>query len=131
MLAISLTAWAASIPIARAADHTGASAVVLTLDAALAVIALGGMQSVVFGLVLLMFMDGEDLYRWRKSVWLGLWSVGLLWMAIVVINPALSHHSGDEASVAWLAGLFAFQAVVAVGLWSFFVARQRSGPQPA
>jgi hypothetical protein len=131
LLAISLTAWATSIPIARAADHAGASAVVLTLDAALAVIALGGMQSVVFGLVPLMFMDGEDLYRWRRSVWLGMWSVGLLWMAIVVINPALSHHSGDEASIAWLAGLFAFQAVVAVCLWSFFVARQRSGPQPA
>ncbi|MDX6680847.1 MAG: TolB protein, partial [Solirubrobacteraceae bacterium] len=107
LLAISLTAWAASIPIARAADHAGASAVVLVLDAALAVLALGGMQSVVFGLVPLMFMDGEKLYRWRRSVWLGLWSVGVLWMAIVVINPALSHHGHDEASVAWLAGLLA------------------------
>jgi hypothetical protein len=131
LLAISLTAWAASIPIARAADHAGASAVVLVLDAALAVLALGGMQSVVFGLVPLMFMDGEKLYRWRRSVWLGLWSVGVLWMAIVVINPALSHHGHDEASVAWLAGLLAFQVLVAGSLWSFFVARRRAGLQPA
>ena len=80
-------------------------------------IALGGMQTVVFGLVPLMFLDGDDLLRWSKTVWLGLWSVGLLWLAVVVVNPALSHQSGDNVSIAWLCGLLAFQAIVAFGLW--------------
>ena len=127
LLAFSLTAWVLSIPVSRAADEVGASALTLTLDAALAVLALGGMQTVVFGLVPLMFLDGDDLLRWRRSVWLGLWSIGLLWLAIVVINPALSHQSGEDASLAWLCGLLAFQSIVAFGLWSFFVARRRSG----
>jgi hypothetical protein len=131
LLAVSLAAWVASIPVAAAAERDTASALVLTLDAALAVLALGGMQTVVFGLVPLMFLDGDDVYRWRKGIWLGLWSIGLLWLAVVVINPALSHQQGDEASLAWLGGLLAFQMIVALGLWSFFVARRRRAWRPA
>jgi Tol biopolymer transport system component len=130
---IGLTAWFASIPVAHAAEHEGASFALLAADAALAVIAIAGMETVVFGLVPLVFLDGHYLIRWRRSVWFALWSVGALWLAIVVVNPALSHHGEEEASIAWLAGLLAAQALVAVSVWAFFVVRGRNsaGAAPA
>lgn len=126
LLVLGLGAWFASIPVADAADGAGAGFVVLALDAALAVVAIGGMQAVAFGLIPLMFLDGAVLFRIRRGTWLTLWTIGLLWLAIVVINPALSHHGEQEASVAWLAGLLAFQGLVAGALWSFFVMRRRT-----
>jgi hypothetical protein len=79
-----------------------------------------------------MFLDGEYLYRWRRSVWFALWAIGILWLAVVVVNPALSHHGDEPASIAWLGGLLAFQALVALSLWGFFVARRvQAGPAPS
>lgn len=127
LLAISLTAWCASIPVAHAAAERGASFGVLMLDAALAILAVGGMQGIAFGLVPLTFLDGDSLARARPWVWRGLWGSGLLWLAVVVINPALTHQGHKSASVTWLVALLAFQSLVAVGLWSYFVVRRRGG----
>lgn len=124
-LAVSLTAWVASIPVARAAEETAASSGMLALDTALTVIALVGMQSVVFALIPLMFLDGYNLLRERRGVWFAYWGTGILWVAVVVINPALSHQGEREASVPWRAGLLAFQALITVGFWAFFLMRRR------
>ena len=124
-LAVSLTALVASIPVARAAEDTAASSGMLALDTALTVIALVGMQSVVFALIPLMFLDGYNLLRERRGVWFAYWGTGILWVAVVVINPALSHQGEREASVPWRAGLLAFQALITVGFWAFFLMRRR------
>ncbi|HEV2776318.1 MAG TPA: hypothetical protein VGV90_12060, partial [Solirubrobacteraceae bacterium] len=125
-LVVSLTAWFASIPVAHASEEVGASSGLLALDVALTVIALVGMQSIVFALMPLMFLDGYNLARERRGVWIAYWGTGVLWLALVVINPALSHQGEQEASVPWLAGLLVFQALIAVGLWAFFLMRRRT-----
>ena len=93
LAAISLTAWFASIPVAHAAARPHASSALLVLDAALSVLAVAGIESLVFGLVPLYFLPGDTLRRWRPRTWLAIWSAGVLWFALVVVDPALSEES--------------------------------------
>lgn len=123
LLLIGLVAWVASIPLAHAAARRDAGFVTLALDAGVAGIACAGVQTIAFGLVPLVFLDGHVMCRWRPGWWFALWSLGLAWLALVVINPAIWHQPQYPIATGWLAGLLAFQAVVAIGLWSFFAAR--------
>jgi len=51
----------------------------------------------------------------------------ILWLAVVALNPAVSHYEADaQALVWWLAGLFAVQALVAFGLWWYVLRRRRA-----
>jgi len=123
---ISLGAWVASIPVSAAAARPTAGFAILTLDAALSVIAVAGMEILVFTLIPLTFLDGHALMNWRRRVWLALWGTGVVWFSLVVINPAISApEGGRRASVGWLASLLALELIIAFGLWSYFVARER------
>lgn len=130
---LALSAWAGSIPVADAAARPGAGFVVLAGDAALSVIAVAGMEILTFTMLPLHFLDGYVLFKWRRWVWLAVWSVGAIWCSLVIINPVIA---GPEAragvSAGWLVLLFAVECVIAFGLWSFFVARrrQRGDSQP-
>jgi hypothetical protein len=126
LLVVSLVAWVVSIPVAHAAAHTDASFATLALDAALGGTASVGMQTIAFGLVPLLFLDGHVMCRWHRGWWLAFWGTGLGWLSLVVINPAIWHQPGYGISTLWLAGLFAFELLVAVGLWSYFVIRGRA-----
>jgi hypothetical protein len=126
LAAISLLAWVASIPAGNAAERPNATFAVLTLDAALSVIAVTGMQTLFFSLTPLVFLDGYDLRAWRPRLWFLLWASGALWFSLVVLNPALSHPVGEtRASLAWLAGLLVAETIIAMSLWSFFALRGR------
>lgn len=125
LLAISLSAWVLSIPVGRAAADGGFA--LRTLDAMLAVIAVAGMEWLLFMLAPFAFLDGYDLFRWRPAVWAAIWGTSVAWFCIVVLNPALSHYQGEaHASFGWIVGLLVFEAVVAFGLWAFFVAHNRA-----
>ncbi|MEA2126339.1 MAG: hypothetical protein QOI80_3121 [Solirubrobacteraceae bacterium] len=127
MLLLSLSAWVLSIPVGRSAAHADASFGLLTLDATLAVIAVSGMEYLVFMLAPFVFLDGYDLARWRPAVWATLWGTAVLWLSLVILNPALNHYQGEaKASIAWLGGLLAFEVFAAFALWAFFVARNRA-----
>lgn len=135
VVVIALAAWFASIPVAAAAAQPGASFATLTLDSALAVIAVAGMETLVFTLAPFFFLDGYHLFHWNRPLWLLLWGFGALWLSFVIINPAISHYEGEaKASVAWLATLLLIQALIALGLWAFFAMRRRppalAGPPP-
>lgn len=124
---VSLIAWGLSVPIGNAAARPHASFLVLTLDAMTAVIAVAGMETLFFTLIPLAFLDGQLLRSWRPRVWFGLWAAGALWFSLVVLNPALSTPEQQaHASIAWLAGLLALELVIAMGLWTFFLLRERA-----
>jgi hypothetical protein len=124
LAAISLTAWVVSIPVAHAAARPDASSVILTLDSALAVLSVAGIETLVFGLVPLYFLEGDTLRRWSFRTWISIWSLGIVWFALVVVDPALNREAkGVRASVVWLVILLVAEATIAVGLWSYFAIR--------
>jgi len=122
---ISLTAWVVSIPVAHAAARPDASSVILTLDSALAVLSVAGIETLVFGLIPLYFLEGDTLRRWSFRTWISIWSVGIVWFALVVVDPALNREAKEaRASVAWLVILLVVEATISVGLWSYFAIRK-------
>lgn len=87
-------------------------------------LSVAGIETLVFGLIPLYFLEGDTLRRWSPRTWLSIWSVGMLWFALVVVDPALNREAKEaRASLAWLVILLVAEAAISVGLWSYFAIR--------
>jgi hypothetical protein len=126
LMAVGAAAWFAWIPVEHAAKEPHAGSVTLILDAALSIIFVTGLESAVFGLLPLTFLDGHDLFAWRKGLWLFLWGIGLYWFSVVILHPALStYNEVSGAGVFWFGVLFGSLMVIALSTWAFFAVRER------
>ena len=125
LLVIGMAAWFIWPTVNHAAHEAGASNLTLIGDAALAATFVTALESMVFGLLPLKFLDGHELWSWSKGLWLALWIPSLYWFAMVILHPALStysHHS-TSTSVFWLALLFGSLMAIAIGTWAYFTWR--------
>ena len=121
LMVLGLAAWFAWIPVEHAASKEGASNLTLILDSALAITFVSSLESVAFGLIPMKFLDGNDLFTWRKGLWVGMWGAALLWFSIVILNPALSTYGQVSGSGAiWFVLLFSTLMVLALTTWAFF-----------
>jgi hypothetical protein len=121
LMALGLAAWFAWIPVEHAAEKEGASNLTLILDSALAITFVSSLESVAFGLLPMKFLDGSDLFTWRKGVWAAMWGAALVWFSIVILHPALStygHLSGTGA--VWFVLLFSSLMIIALTTWAYF-----------
>ena len=126
LLVLGFAAWFAWIPVEHSATQPGASSLTLIADAALSVIFVTGLESVVFGLLPLTFLDGHDLFAWRKGFWLALWGIGLYWFSVVILHPALSTYNEESSAGAfWFGLLFGSLMIVALSTWTYFALRER------
>ena len=79
------------------------------------------------------FLDGNDLFTWRKGLWAAMWGGALLWFSIVILHPALSTYSEEQRhSVFWFVLLFSTLMMIALPTWAYFRlrdARRARGPQ--
>jgi hypothetical protein len=126
LIVLGLAAWFAWIPVEHAAAEEGASSLTLILDSALAITFVSALESVAFGLIPMTFLDGADLFRWRKGVWAAMWGGALLWFSVVILRPALSIYSehAEHADIFWIVLLFSSLMVVAMTTWGFFRLRE-------
>jgi hypothetical protein len=91
----------------------------------LSVIFVTGLESAVFGLIPLTFLDGHDLFAWRKGLWLVLWGFGLYWFAVVILHPALStYNEVSGAGAIWFGILFGSLMIIALSTWAYFAIRE-------
>jgi hypothetical protein len=122
LMILGIGAWFAWIPVEHAAAHEHASNLTLILDAALAITFVSALESVAFGLIPMTFLDGNDLFTWRKGLWAAMWGGALLWFTVVIMHPALSTygHHAERASVFWFVLLFSSLMVAALATWGFF-----------
>ena len=122
LIVVGGAAWFAWPSVDHAAAEEGASTLTLIADAALAAIFVTALESTVFGLIPLKFLDGHELFTWHKGIWLGLWGLSLYWFAIVILHPALStyNHHSTTAGVFWFALLFGGLMLVACATWAYF-----------
>jgi hypothetical protein len=135
LMVLGLAAWFAWIPVEHAAEKENASNITLILDSALAITFVSGLESVAFGLLPMKFLDGNDLFTWRKGIWAAMWGAALVWFSIVILHPALStygHLSGTGA--VWFVLLFSSLMIIALSTWAYFrlrdarLARAASNP---
>jgi hypothetical protein len=121
LMVLGLAAWFAWIPVEHAASKEGASSLTLILDSALAITFVSGLESVAFGLIPMAFLDGNDLFTWRKGVWAAMWGGALLWFSVVILHPALSTYGElSGTSAIWFVLLFSTLMVLALSTWAFF-----------
>jgi hypothetical protein len=121
LMVLGLAAWFAWIPVEHAASKEGASSVTLILDSALAITFVSGLESVAFGLIPMQFLDGNELFTWRKGVWAAMWGGALLWFSVVIVHPALSTYGELSGTGAiWFVLLFSTLMVLAFSTWAFF-----------
>jgi hypothetical protein len=125
LMALGLAAWFAWIPVEHSASHQGASSLILILDSALAITFVSSLESVAFGLLPMRFLDGNDLFRWSRAIWAGLWGAAVLWFSVVILHPAMSTYGHEISSgrEVWFALLFSSLMVIAVSTWGFLRVR--------
>jgi hypothetical protein len=126
LIVLGLAAWFAWVPVEHAAAEEGASSLTLILDSALAITFVTALESVAFGLIPMTFLDGADLFRWRKGLWAAMWGGALLWFAVVIMQPALSTYGEHAAhgSIVWFVLLFSSLMLVALAIWGYFRLRE-------
>jgi hypothetical protein len=131
LMAVGLAAWFAWAPVNAAAEEPGAGSITLILDAMLAITSVSALETVVFGLIPLKFLDGEELIRWHRPLWLVMWGTSLFWFVFVVLHPALGTY--DETAggqLIWIVLLFSTLMLIALSTWAYFRV-QEARPQPA
>ncbi len=132
LIVLGLAAWFAWIPVDHAAHKEGASSLTLILDSALAITFVSGLESVCFGLIPMTFLDGNDLYTWRKGLWAAMWGAALLWFSVVILHPALSTYNELHGGrTIWFALLFSSLMVLAVTTWGYFRVRDARAARAA
>ena len=119
-LVVSLGAWSA-LGFVRGdpAPLTGLGS--LVVETALAVIVVGGLEAVAFGLLPMRFLAGQALYRWNRPLWAALLGIGLFAFLYLLVGP----HSGylSELPLSGLIaafGVFAAFGTISVAFWSYF-----------
>ncbi|WP_066370632.1 FGLLP motif-containing membrane protein [Herbidospora mongoliensis] len=126
-LTLSLVAWLAWIPSNDEALRASTDPLTLQFDAALAAVFVMGVQSVLFGLIPMPFLDGYKLTRWSWPLW-GV-VVGIALFAFVHIVYGKESEKAmelDWGAVREMLAAFAVFAVVSLAYWTFV--RLRNGP---
>lgn len=129
VLVVSIAVWLLWTPVKAAAD-SGHAVPLVVLSTAMAGVFLGGMTSLLFGLLPLRWLDGEKLLAWQRFLWLALVVVAMfLFVHVVLDNAASTPHPGRNLSVT-IALFLAFGAV-STGFWAYFRFRPEPTPQTA
>ncbi|MBK6319352.1 MAG: hypothetical protein IPF51_11325 [Dehalococcoidia bacterium] len=104
-----------------------------TMEAIAVIVFIGGLEGLLINLMPLDVMDGAKIYRWRRSVWVGLRLVSafLAWHILLNSQRAYFDSLRTAGSLSVLAAFVVYTAA-GVALWAFFAVRQRrSGPAAA
>jgi len=127
-LTLALLAWVAFEPVAKAADGTDPSFALLTGDAFLACLFIGGLEGLLFGLIPLRFLPGSRIKGWSWVAWALLMVVVLYLFVHVLLMPESGYLGrSTAASVTVTLVLFAAFAVASGAFWLYF--RLRPGDE--
>jgi hypothetical protein len=119
-LTVSFAAWLAWIPINDAADHGSTHMPTLVADAVLSAVFLMGVQTVLFGLIPLTFLDGYLLSRWSRPIWLLCAAASVFaFVHIVYGEQSAKVMQSDWHTVGEMFALFLIVAVLSLAFWTF------------
>jgi carboxypeptidase family protein len=126
LLGGSIVAWIIWTPIGHMAAHANPNIVTLLLDSILAAMFIAGIQSLVFGLLPLRFLEGESIFEWRRLAWLAIYAITLFAFIHVLLHPGVAYdqsHSGHAFAVSIV--LFAAFGALSIAFWAYFRARDK------
>ncbi|MGA4539988.1 FGLLP motif-containing membrane protein [Uniformispora flossi] len=131
VLVVSGAAWAGLEFLHDKATERNANTGLLIADTVLGTIFIMGLETVIFGLVPLRFLDGAKLRKWNLWVWLGTYALAIaLFVHVLVLNSGTAGSDNDTSTTAALV-LFAGFGGVAVLFWAYFRFVPEPGTAPA
>jgi hypothetical protein len=132
LLALGALAWVASIPVADAAAKPDAGFLVLSLDSMLAILWVAGLQAIVFGLLPLRLMYGQQVWAWSRKAWAAIWLLGVFGFVYAFIHPAGGiYGTSPTASFGSVMLLFGAFALLSLAFWAYFRFRPTRAPVTA
>jgi hypothetical protein len=133
-LVLAVVAWLGWSAVASGAAKPGAAFPVVLLGTMLAAIFVAGVQSLVFALIPLRFLEGDKLFRWTRVVWAAVYAAGVLAYVHVMLDPRTKDHHRTTASLVKVIVLFASFGAVSVAFWAYYrfrpAKRSAGGPEP-
>jgi len=119
-LMVALTAWV-GLGLAEPGGVPATSAAGLLLSTALAVVVVGGLEAVAFGLLPLRFLAGEAVYRWRRLLWALLFGLSAFFFIHLLVGPHTGYLSQlSPAAIVAALGAFAAFGAFSVLFWAYF-----------
>lgn len=127
-LALALVAWVAFDPVAQAADGADPSFLLLSTDAFLAALFIGGIEGLLFGLIPLRFLPGFRVKGWSWIAWGVLTAVVLYTFVHVLLMPEAGYLGRSTAASVQLSVALLVAFGVASGVfWLWFRFRPTPG----
>lgn len=119
-LAAALVAWIA-LGALRSSGIAPDAFGPLLLETALAVVVVGGLEAVAFGLLPMRFLSGAAVYGWSRIGWAMLFGIGAFAFIHVLVGPHTGYLS-ELSATALIAALGAFAAfgTFSVLFWGYF-----------
>jgi hypothetical protein len=95
------------------------------VESVLAVVAVGGIEGVMFAMAPIAFMDGAAVLRWSRTAWAALSGVATFLFWQLLVNPGLAYLDAfRETGVRLVLGVAVGFAAVTVATWGYFRVRQ-------
>ncbi|MFC6085963.1 FGLLP motif-containing membrane protein [Sphaerisporangium aureirubrum] len=131
-LGLSLMCWLVWTPVDAAADRGNLADLVLLGDATLASIFVTGVQTVLFGLIPLPFLDGHKLTRWSWT----LWGVVMAVAAFAFVYIVSGAQAEDAALLDWpevwrMLAVFVIAAALSLAFLGVVYLLRRRAASPA
>jgi hypothetical protein len=121
VLGIGLVSWAAREPVASAAARAGAGFWTIAADACLAAIFVVCLETVVFSMIPMRFLEGDKVTRWSRRAWIGLFASGLFAFVHILLQASSGYAGHTQAAQRWIVvALFAGFGLFSVAFWAYF-----------
>lgn len=121
MFAVCLVAWALRPSIGGLVAGADLEGLRGSVDAMLAMVIGGGLQTVIFGLFPVSFLEGCKVRRWTRLVWRSLFILGTWILALVLIHE---EDCALRGSVLAVLGPFVLFGTFSVLFWAAFAVRK-------
>jgi hypothetical protein len=132
VLALSVAAWIALIPIRTLADGSEPSLLAAAAEAALTTIVVSGLEGLLFGLLPIDVEPGAILFRARRRLWAVLFGLSVFAFFHVLVNPSSGYLvESARVPVATTIGLFVVFAGITAATWAWFRFRPRREIAPS
>ena len=121
LIGVSAISWILWIPIKDSVISGHSSFGLLALDSLLSTVWVCGLQSLLFGLIPMKYLDGDTIYHWSKAAWAGLYLVIMFIFVQFVMHPSAAGFGGNKnANMISMLYLFIGFTVFAGAFWAYF-----------
>ena len=120
MTIVALGAWFLTGPVSAASSHGSPAVILVVLNSALVTVFMCGLESAVFALLPLKFMEGKYIVSWSKVAWVSIFGAGAFLFVHILMRPSTGYVSGGAPSMTDVLIAAGSLFLISVSLWTYF-----------